>query len=39
MKLFVYPLYAMGWIAGYITKIARLVWAALVEGYQTGNSL
>ena len=31
--------FGLGWLAGVIVSAARLTWAAVVEGYLSGNRL
>lgn len=33
------PPLAIGYAAGFIVKVARLFWAAVVEGYQRGSKI
>ena len=34
-----YPFYGLGWLVGFIVKIARLTWSAVAEGFEAGNKL
>lgn len=31
--------FALGWLAGYVVLCARYTWAAVKEGFETGNAL
>jgi hypothetical protein len=31
--------FSLGWLVGYVVLCARYSWAALVEGYESGNRL
>ena len=37
--IFAYPFYGLGWLAGFTSKVARLTWAAVGEGFNTGKQL
>lgn len=33
------PFIAVGYTAGFVVKVLRLAWAAIVEGYRRGSKL
>lgn len=39
VKIYSAPFVALGWLIGSLRKLARLTWAAIVEGYDAGMKL